>query len=375
VKVLYLSSAGTLYGGEHSLLHVVRRLDPAQWEPHFVVPRPGQYETLLRDSGLPVTAFDVTSGLGGGNRHELRTLVGLAAMIRRTRAGLVHLNHHFAAPLVSAACLITGVPLVVHVRNMIGEKRPRRLDRFFFRRIPTLICISEAVRDRLLATELADDRTAGRITIIADGRDLAPFHNGDRARVRRELGIANGAPLVGMIARFEPMKGQDIFLEAAMQVADRLPDARFALVGDVAHPSRAGYRGELERLAARPPLAGRVSFLGYRHDIPDILAALDCFVHSSRRGAFVSVLIEAMAAGVPIVATDVDGIPECLGRDGAAELVPADPLAFAEAIVRVVTDPARSASMTAQGKARASARFDVEPLARATEAVFTQAVT
>lgn len=77
----------------------------------------------------------------------------------------------------------------------------------------------------------------------------------------------------------------------------------------------------------------------------------------------------------PIVATDVDGIPECVGRDGAAELVPSpEPDAFAEAILRVVTEPARAASMGLLGKARASALFDVEPLARATEAVFTRAL-
>lgn len=373
-RVLFISSTSSLYGGEYSLLHVVQRLDPARWEPRFVVPGDGTFAERLRDAGYAVAEFDVRAGLGQGRLDELRTAIALAWLIRRSRAELVHLNLHFAWPIVSAACLLARVPLVLHVRNMIEPDRRGPVDRFLFRRIPSFIAISEAVRERLLANGLADQATAARITLIPDGRDLAQFRHGNRAKLRRELGLAEAAPLIGMVARLEPMKGQDIFLEAARLVAERLPEARFVLVGDLSHPSRQAFREQLERLAQQSPLAGRVTFLGYRDDIPDVLAALDCFVHSSRRGAFVSVLIEAMAAGVPIVATDVDGIPECLGRDGAAELVAGlEPADFAAAMLRVVTDPGGAASMRLLATARASALFDVEPLARDTAAVLTRA--
>jgi glycosyltransferase involved in cell wall biosynthesis len=118
-----------------------------------------------------------------------------------------------------------------------------------------------------------------------------------------------------------------------------------------------------------------VSFLGFRDDVADVLAALDCFVHPSRRGAFVSVLIEAMAAGVPIVASDVDGIPECLGRDGAAELVRTlDAPSFAEAACRVLTDAGRAVSMRTLALERAQRLFDIGPLARRTEEVFAECI-
>jgi glycosyltransferase involved in cell wall biosynthesis len=110
-----------------------------------------------------------------------------------------------------------------------------------------------------------------------------------------------------------------------------------------------------------------VIFAGYRQDMPDVLAAMDCFAHPSRRGAFVSVLIEAMASGVPIVATDVDGIPECVGRDGAAVLLPPDnPGAWADAAVDILADPGRATRMAEVGRERASRLFDIAPLARLT---------
>ena len=114
---------------------------------------------------------------------------------------------------------------------------------------------------------------------------------------------------------------QQKFLEIAALVTNHIPSAHFLLVGNTARENDNKYLRKLKRRCEDPLLKPRVTFLGYRSDIPDILAALDCFVHPSRQGAFVSVLIEAMATGVPLVVSDVDGIPECVGRDGAAELI------------------------------------------------------
>jgi glycosyltransferase involved in cell wall biosynthesis len=166
------------------------------------------------------------------------------------------------------------------------------------------------------------------------------------------------------------MKGQDTFLEIAALVTKRIPSAHFLLVGDTLKENESGYLRKLKRRCEDPLLRHRVTFLGYRRDIPDILAALDCFVHPSKRGAFVSVLIEAMATGVPLVVSEVDGIPECVGRDGAAELIknlrPAD---FANAVVQILSEPARKARMSLAGRERAQ-RFDAVCLARETERVF-----
>ena len=369
-RILFLSPGVNLYGAEISLLHVVRLFSPDTWQLSFVVPESGPFEQEIRRQGWAVDFARLPAGRGLPPLRWPATLL-LARLIRRIRPDLVHLNLHLPWPVASAASMLAGIPLVIHVRNMINLHDHGATGRFLFRRAAAYICISEAVRDRMLASDLADGSTATRVKVIHDGRDLSPFEKGNRQRFRAELAVAPGTPVIGMVARLEPMKGQDIFLEAARLVARRIPEARFVLVGEVMRSGDEAYRRRLEELAKADPLEGRVSFLGYRTDVPDILAGLDCFVHSSRRGAFVSVLIEAMAAGLPIVASEVDGIPECVGRDGQAELVTGlEPAAFADAIVRVVTDSARTGAMVQKARERARRLYDAEPLARATEAVF-----
>ncbi len=369
-RILFISTVADLYGGERSLLDIVEHMSDS-WEPRFIVPGPGRFAQQLREQGYAVEECLVPQGIGRGELRELPAVLRLARVIRRSRADLVHLNLHFAWPVASAACLLARVPLVIHVRNMIGGRRGR-LERWLFQRAAAVICISEAVKQRAVELGLVSPAARARVRVIPDARVVARYENGDGRPVRNELGIPAGVPLIGIIARLEPMKGQDLLLQAAVRVAERVPDARFLVVGDTMAGLHAEYAAHLEALARHPSLAGRVTFAGYRDDVADVLAALDCFVHPSRRGAFVSVLIEAMAAGVPIVASDVDGIPECVGRDGTAELVTLDPSAIADAVCRVLTDPARAATMSALGRERARRLYDARPLARMTEGVFAE---
>jgi glycosyltransferase involved in cell wall biosynthesis len=369
-RILFISTVADLYGGERSLLDIVDHLSPA-WEPRFVVPGPGRFEQLLRERGYAVDECIIPGGVGRGELRELPAVLRLARVIRRSRPDLVHLNLHFAWPVASAACLLARVPLVIHVRNIMSGRRGG-LERWLFRRAAAVICISEAVKQRAVEMGLVSPVARARVRVIPDARVVARYESGDGGRVRNELGIPPGVPLVGMIARLEPMKGQDLLLQAAVGVAERVPEARFLVVGDTMAGLHGEYARQLEALARHPSLAGRVTFAGYREDVVDVLAALDCFVHPSRRGAFVSVLIEAMAAGVPIIASDVDGIPECVGRDGAAQLVTLDPSAITDAVCRVLTDSGRAATMSALGKERARRLYDVGPLARMTEAVFAE---
>ena len=372
-RILFISTVADLYGGERCLLDVVQHLSGA-WHPRFVVPGPGRFEQALRERGHAVDEFAVPGGIGRGELRELPTALRLARLIRRRRPDLVHLNLHFAWPIVSAACFLARVPLVIHVRNMMNGGRGR-LERRLFQRAAAVICISEAVRSRVTDLGLVGPGRPASVTLIPDGRLLTSYEGGVGERIRRELGVGPEVPLVGMIARLEPMKGQDLFLQMAAKVAERLPNARFLLVGDTMAGQRREYVERLHALARESPLAGRVYFLGFRDDVADVLAALDCFVHPSRRGAFVSVLIEAMTVGVPIVASDVDGIPECLGREGAGDLVGnLDPEAFAQAVIRILASPERAARMRGLGRERARRLYDVRPLARQTEDVFAEAV-
>lgn len=370
-NVLFVSSVSDFYGAEKSLLEIVRRIGP-QWRPHFVVPRSGRFADAIREVGFPVDQI----GLEFAGRDlrwfgKARILAQLIRFIRTRKISLVHLNLHFQAPLVSAACTVTGVPLIVHVRNMIEGPIGRRL-----RGVDGIICISQAVHSSLLVEGRLSPRAfRDHLWIIPDGRDILSCGQGDGKKVRREFGIDDDVPLVGMAARMTPMKGQDIFLQMAALVLQQVPSVRFLLVGSPCLSGDAEWMAYLRQLHNDLGLNGRVLFTGYRHDMPDILAAIDCFVHPSKRGAFVSVLIEAMASGVPIVASEVDGIPECVGREGAGTLLrEVSASTCAEAVIKILTDPAVAKKMAVAGRSRARARFDISQLAVETASAF-EAVT
>jgi glycosyltransferase involved in cell wall biosynthesis len=362
-RVLFVFTTRDLYGAELSLLPVIRRLNPS-WKPHFLVSGAGPLHTLLKKEGYPVYRLPMDLGLLRYRRAgRALYLLRLLHLLYSRRIQLVHVNLHSHAHVVSAACSVVGIPIVVHVRTMIEEPEAVR-----FRKYDGLICISQAVRNSLVTqgkvrlTEIAE-----RLWTIPDGRDLAPFRAANRTRVRREYGLDPPSPLVGMAARITPMKGQDTFLRMAALVKKRVPAARFVLVGEPFAAEDKHFLQELHELAGRLGLREEMTFAGYRDDMPDVLAAMDCFVHPSHRGAFVSVLIEAMASGLPIVASDVDGIPECVGRDGAAVLLPPDnPAAWADAVVKIITDKDFAGQMAARARERASRLFDVERLARQT---------
>ena len=360
---MFVSITRQLFGSELSLLPVVRRLD-ASWKAHFLVEGTGPFDALLRSEGFPV--YRQYAQFGARPLSKTRRtlyLLQLFYLLRSRRIELVHMNLHYHAELVHAACVRAGVPLVVHVRNMIDYAVSSS-----FRKFDGIICISQAVRDALVVQgQVPLDDIAERLWIIPDGRDLSSFRGANGDRVRREWGIDSAVPLVGMAARITPMKGQDNFLRIAALVKQRVPTTRFVLVGSPCNEGDEPYLRDMQDLRARLGLDGDVIFAGYRHDMPDVLAAMDCFAHPSRGGAFVSVLIEAMASRVPVVASDVDGIPECVGRDGAALLVPPDdPVAWADAVVRILSNPALARRLAEKGGERASRLFDIAPLARLT---------
>jgi glycosyltransferase involved in cell wall biosynthesis len=364
-NVLFVTGTRCVYGAELSLLPVVRTLDQS-WKPHFLIEGTGPLDTLLRES-FPVYRLALSSGAAlwegyCGKAYRALCLLQLVYLLRSLRIHLVHVNLHFSSALVSRACAAVGIPIVVHVRNMIDRPVSPR-----FRKYDGIICISQAVRDSLIEKgQVPLHEIVKRLWVIPDGRDLSLFRAPKGDRVRHEWHIDSTVPLVGMAARITPMKGQDTFLRMAALVKQRIPTAKFVVVGSTFTTSDEPYLGDLHRLVRDLGLEDAVIFAGYRRDMPDVLAALDLFAHPSHRGAFVSVLIEAMASGIPIVASDVDGIPECVGRDGAAVLLPPNELAlWADATVGILTDPNQARRMAEKGRNRASGLFDILPLARA----------
>jgi glycosyltransferase involved in cell wall biosynthesis len=214
-----------------------------------------------------------------------------------------------------------------------------------------LIAVSEQVKQDLVAYGVAP---AAKIQMVPLGLELDGFLNASAApgMFRRELALNGGERLVGIVGRLFPIKNHRLFLEAAALVVQQEPSVRFVIIGDGV------LRPELERQVQALGIPERVIFTGWRRDLPPIYADLDVLAVTSKNEGTPVSAIEAMAAGCPVVATRVGGLPDLI-RDGETGCLvpPGDVQAVATAILRLVRDPETSRRLGQTAQAMARERF------------------
>ncbi|MEA3217214.1 MAG: hypothetical protein QOJ19_3370 [Acidimicrobiia bacterium] len=271
---------------------------------------------------------------------------GLARLIAADRPDVVH-SHMFASTAAAALALLRcRVPLVVHEHSeaVWRDSAARRVAFAAYADSAAVIAVSAAIKRRLIDV----DGVAGEKV------HLLPNTLPARYRPLRHVALLRPrGPSVGVVARLQPEKGVAVFLRAAAKIRRSLPDARFTVIGD--GPQRAA----LERLAA--DLAVPVSFLGFRPDAAALMASLDLLIVPSFTEGTPLVVLEAGAAGVPVVASRVGGIPEQVRHGLEALLVPSgDDTALADRSLRILLDPAFGAKLATAAQQRLHKRADPE---------------
>jgi glycosyltransferase involved in cell wall biosynthesis len=193
-----------------------------------------------------------------------------------------------------------------------------------------VVMVSAALRDTYVSSGGLDP---AKIRVVHNGIELQRFthdHAATRARLEQEFTIPTGVPIAVTVSVLRPKKGVEVLIEAIHHV----PDAIFLIIGD------GSMREEWTALAERTGIANRIRWAGYRRDVDQLLAGCDLFVHPSLDDAFPTVLLEAMAAGLPVVASNVGGIPEIVTPGVTGALVPAgDAVALASAITAMLASP------------------------------------
>ncbi len=203
--------------------------------------------------------------------------------------------------------------------------------------------------------------------MIPNGIEVDDRQRPRDGRLKAELGLPPDSFLVASVGQICLRKGQDVFAQAAVLAAGQMPAAHFLLVGErySAKPESAAYDESIERTFAAAGLADRFHRLGFRKDVPQLLAEIDLLVHSARQEPFGRVLLEAAAVGCPIVATNVGGTSEMLVDDQSALLVPADdPQALAAAMIRAFGDASLRERLADWARARIAAYFSIAASAR-----------
>jgi len=288
-------------------------------------------------------------------RREVRPLADMRALsefrraIRRFRPEIVHTHSSKAGILGRLAARREGVPIVIHSIHGFGfgPHQPVAVrfaflaaERLAARWTTAFVAVSRRNLEEGVRLGLFP---ASRARLIRSGVDLASFaaHRGGDS-FRRALGIPTAAPLVVQIACFKPQKAPERFVEAATRLAPRFPTAHFLLVGDGA------LRGRLERLGRQVGLEGRLHLPGWRRDMPAVLDAATVVTLTSRFEGLPRVLVEALAAGVPVVAMSVDGVSEVIkdGENGFL-LPPDDVVGLAGRVGEILGDGALRSRLSA----------------------------
>ena len=289
----------------------------------------------------------------------------LRRLAKDERFDLVHAHVYASAAAAAIATVGTGVPLVVteHTEAVWRGRRARLVTRWFCRRTSRVIAVSDAVKRRLVKQ---DDIPPGKIALIPNAVPANPDSGSGTPPLRDEL---RDRPLVGVLARLQPEKGVATFLKAGAHVANIVPQACFIVVGD------GPLRTELEVLVRRLCIEQNVRFLGFRSDPRALIELLDVLVVPSLTEGAPLVVLEAMAAGVPIVASAVGGIPDQIRHEGEGLLVPpGDPEALGDAVLKLLRDPGLARRMGASGCRKSASVFSHATMVARTEEVYRAAL-
>ncbi len=362
LNLLFVSAYTGLGGGESVQLNLMGALDPDRFTLHLVCPREGQLSEAARKHGVRV----YTIPFRGATEWFVPAIwsrfpVGrkIATLARRLSIAAIHSDYH-SLPFTVYAARANGIPVIWNAMGWWFQSKPWQ--RAFFRdEVTQIIAITQAVRDRWLAGS-GDIISPERIKVLIPGVDPAHYHpDMDGSLVREKLGIANDVPLVGMIARFQHVKGHDVFQEMAQHVHAALPEARFVVAGENVFgvsKDEAYKRSVLDHAQTDPVLRETLAYLGFWADAREVIAASDVIVCPSRFESLGMVHLESMAMTCPVVSMDNGGPAETVVDGVTGYLVPPeDPTALADRVLAVLRDPDLRRHMGNTGRMRVLEHF------------------
>lgn len=309
--------------------------------------QPGPFSPQATREGVEVVS------LGKRGPVDLRVVGRLARLLRRREIDVVH-THLWGADLWGRlAARVAGVRHVVATAHNLDTWKRRyhfAIDRLLVPWTTHLVAVSREVKDFYEGHGVGN----GRWRVIYNGVVENPAVSLSRGSAFEALGIGGDEPVVGLIGRLVPAKAPHVFLKAVARAAPRIPSLRALLVGD------GPLRAELEEQVRTLGLESRVVLTGLRQDVPELLAGMNAVVFSSEREGLSMAMLEAMAAGVPVVATRVGGTPELIETGVSGLLVsPGDHEGIADRLVEVLEDRALAARLSQAARVRVSSQFSL----------------
>jgi glycosyltransferase involved in cell wall biosynthesis len=368
-RVLHLITRLPFGGAERLLVDIVRRLDAGRFESLVCcIQAKGELAAELEAGGTRVLCLERMRS----RRFDFAAVRDLARLMRAERISLVHSHLYHANLYGRLAAALARVPAIATVHNIYARSKLHRrlLNRWLARISTRVVAVSDEVRRDLLEV---DGLQTEKVVTVHNGIDLqrvATPLSREAARVR--LDVPFDALLVGCLGRLEEQKGHTFLLQAFAQLASQPGPAaplHLVLAGDGRR------RKDLEAQAAALGIASRTRFLGARRDVAEVLRALDIYAMPSLWEGLPLALLEAMAAGVPVVASDVGGVAEVLGGGEWGLLVPpGDAGALGAALGRLAGEPGLRARLASTARQRVAARYGVDTMVARLAALYEDAL-
>ncbi|MBD3181531.1 glycosyltransferase [Candidatus Poribacteria bacterium] len=368
-NILYLSSSGYTGGAEISLYHLVMDLNKDRYEPFVLCPHSGNLVDKFKTNQISTCIIPLPSW------RKIKSLPFkyscLDRVIRFAQSKSINLIHCNTIWVNHYACK-TGkkldIPVICHLRDLIAVEQVKK---YSLDKINAVIAISDSVREVLIKSGIDNKR----VYRIYNGVDLSLFKNLKRT-LRREYSVSGY--LVGIVGQMNPTsqwKGQREFLHAAAEILKSRSDVHFVLIGGdntpVSSPEHGSYIKELKELSRQLNIDEKTIFTGFRKDIPNVMASLDILVSASWAEPFGRVIIEAMAAGCPVIATKAGGAPEIVCDNITGKLVPPkNPRAIANGVLEILQDAELMRNMSYAGQKRARDKFSIDKNVREIQKVY-----
>jgi glycosyltransferase involved in cell wall biosynthesis len=362
MRILQISSSRTYGGGERHFVDLCRGLQGRGHEV-FAALRPTNMWQERLEFLPPGRMLHVSIR----NSFGILSASRMAGFARDREIDILHA--HVARDYIPAsiAATLSGKAKFVLTRHVMFPLKP--FNRFALKNLSKAIAVSSGVESSLLRLF-----PRHKVAVIVNGID-SRFAGGydrtlARARFRSDHSIPGDVPLIGTVGELIQLKGQRDFVLAANEIAGQVPLARFVVVGQDNSIDK-GFRRELKRLVKVFGLEDRFLWLDWVDDMQSLLAALDIFVSASYSESFGMAILEAMACGTPVVATDTDGARELL-PDSTFRVPVGDPVRLAAAVMSLLSDPELAKQLAESSAAAASGRFSLDRMIAETEQLYNE---
>ncbi len=357
MRVLHINTERTWRGGEQQTLYLARGLKERGQETAVVCQPGSPLGARARQENLDVIELAMRG------EADIVAACRLARLIRKRGCDIVHMHTSHAHTLGCLASWIARQGARIVTRRVAFPTKKHLASKMKYRYgVHKYIAVSAAIRQVMIDGGIEPER----IAVVHSGTDVSRFdHQEDLSSLRTEFNIELGRPVLGNVGRLETVKGQAVLIDAMPAVLQEFPQTILLFVGS------GDAEKELETKCRKLGIESSVVFAGFRDDIPRVLKLFDLFVMPSLAEGLGTSVLDAMAAGVPVVASDVGGIPEIVKSEKNGLLVPPrNPVTLAQAIVRLLKNRPEAARFAAAARETVRKKFTVDAMVEGNISVY-----